>query len=104
VQKVGSAPRPLNQQAFAVPEKLGALVAAVNQALDTTYPAAVNKLRLYLGKPKMQAALLKPIRSNISEAHAHIEAVLRESYTAEGAARVPLRSGPELQALLDAAG
>ena len=100
MQKSGQPNRPIGQYAFAAPPRLAAVVAAVNDALAAAYPAAVAKLRLYLTKPRTQDALLRPIRTNIADAHGHVRALLQEHYSAEDAARVPLRSAEELEALL----
>lgn len=103
VQKAGEPKRRIGQYAFAAPARVAAVVTAVNSALDTTYPAAVDKLRLYLTKPRTQDALLRPIRSNIADAHGHVRALLREHYSEDEAAGVPLRGEEELEGLLGGA-
>ena len=103
MQKAGKEPPQLNQQAFAAPPRVAAATAAVNDALASTYPAAVAKIQLYITKPKARCALLRPIRSNIAEALSHVAALLQEHYTEAEAASVPLLVGDALTARLDAA-
>lgn len=93
---------PISAQAFASVDKVVSVVSAVNGALEGAYPAAVHKLQLYLTKPKTQQALLKPIKTNVMEAHSHFRTLLQQHYTAEQAETVPLRSVEEVQTLLDA--
>jgi hypothetical protein len=61
---------------------------------------AIQRLRLYLAKPRTRAALLKPIKSNIVEAHRQIRVVLHEQYSPEEAATVPLHKCEELETIL----
>jgi len=75
-------------------------VAQVTRALDESYPLAVAKMRLYLDKPKTRAVLLKPVRSNITEAHGQVAALLR-GYDAAAVERIGLMSADALNERLD---
>lgn len=92
--------KPVSEHAFASPEKLAAIVGAVNKALETSYPMAIAKMRLYLEKPKTQNVLLKPITNNIVEAHGQIAQLLAASYDADAVATVGLKTSQELDAVL----
>jgi conserved oligomeric Golgi complex subunit 3 len=100
LQKAGQASRPISHLAFGSPQKLAAVVAAVNGAMEQTYPMVIQKLCLYLAKPRTRAALLKPIRSNIEEAHSQIRGLLQEQYSSADAARAPLHTPEELETIL----
>jgi hypothetical protein len=100
MQKSGQASRPISRLAFGSPAKLAAVVSAVNEALERSYPMAIQKLRLYLAKPRTRTALLKPIKSNIVEAHRQIRVVLQGQYSSEEAAAVPLHKPEELEKIL----
>lgn len=73
---------------------------AVNESLRTRFPQAVEKVQLYITKPKTRASLMKPVVSNITEAHDQIRSLLHQIYTAEEAAAVPLMGKDELAQLL----
>ena len=93
-------PTPL--QAFAAPERVAELVGRVRQALATSLPAAVAKMRLYLTSPATHAILFKPIKSNVAEAHGQLAALLQDGqYSDEERAAIGLTPAPELAALLD---
>lgn len=53
------------------------MVSRVNAALSGPLPLAVAKLRLYLPNPATHAILLKPVKSNIAEAHGQIAKLLQ---------------------------
>ncbi len=53
------------------------MVSRVNAALSGPLPVAVAKLRLYLPNPATNAILLKPVKSNIAEAHGQIAKLLQ---------------------------
>ncbi|GLC45161.1 hypothetical protein PLESTB_000428800 [Pleodorina starrii] len=97
----GQASKPLREQAFASPAKLVEMVGRVNAALSGPLPAAVSKMRLYLPNPATHAILLKPVKSNIAEAHGQIAKLLQTDYTPEEAAEVPLHNPQQLAAVLD---
>ena len=59
-------------QAFAAPERVAELVGRVREALGGALPAAAAKMRLYLPSPATRAILLKPIKSNVAEAHGQV--------------------------------
>jgi hypothetical protein len=73
-----SLPTP-TQQAFASPAKLAELVGRVNAALGPggALSAAVSRMRLYLPTPATAAILLKPVKSNIAEAHGQVARLLQ---------------------------
>ncbi|GFR40890.1 hypothetical protein Agub_g1542 [Astrephomene gubernaculifera] len=100
-QSGGQASKPLREQAFASPAKLAEVVGRVNAALEGPLPAAVAKMRLYLPNPATHAILLKPVKSNIAEAHGQIAKLLQTDYTSEEAAEVPLHNPQQLAAVLD---
>ncbi|PNW85826.1 hypothetical protein CHLRE_03g203750v5 [Chlamydomonas reinhardtii] len=98
------ATKPMREQAFASTAKLGEMVGRVNAAMAAGGPlaAAVSKMRLYLPNPATHAILLKPVKSNIAEAHGQIAKLLQTDYTPEEAAEVPLHNPQQLQAVLEA--
>lgn len=65
---------------------------------------AVTKMRLYLANPATHAILLKPVKSNIAEAHGQIASLLQTEYSPEEIATIPLHQPPALAAILDALG
>jgi hypothetical protein len=91
----------LSKLAFASPSKITALVEAVNEALKHRFPQAMQQVHLYITKPKTRASLMKPVISNITEAHDQIRNLLHQIYTAEEAAAVPLMGKEELLQLLN---
>ncbi|PSC70334.1 conserved oligomeric Golgi complex subunit 3 [Micractinium conductrix] len=92
----------LREQAFAAPERVAELVGRVREALGGALPAAAAKMRLYLPSPATRAILLKPIKSNVAEAHGQIAALVEGEYTADEAAAIGLTPPAELAAALDA--
>lgn len=100
MQKSKATLKAINEQAFAAPEKVAAAVEAVNAALAGGLDDIVQKIQLYLTKPKTQAALQKPIKGNVVEAHRHLRSLLQEHYTSEQAALVPLHSEEALETVL----
>ncbi|KAG2494830.1 hypothetical protein HYH03_007071 [Edaphochlamys debaryana] len=100
----GGAPaKPMREQAFASVPKLAEVVGRVNAALGPggPLPAAVGKMRLYLPNPATHAILLKPVKSNIAEAHGQVAKLLQSDYTPEEAAEVPLYNPQQLAAVLE---
>ncbi|GIL47849.1 hypothetical protein Vafri_4496 [Volvox africanus] len=97
----GQASKPLREQAFASPGKLAEMVGRVNAALAGPLPGAVAKMRLYLPNPSTHAILLKPVKSNIAEAHGQIAKLLQMEYSPDEAAEVPLYNPQQLATLLD---
>eukprot|EP00892_Ulva_mutabilis_P010098 jgi/Ulvmu1/7460/UM037_0003.1 len=90
----------LSKLAFAAAAKVAAIVAAVNESLQSKYSAAVQKMKLYVRSVKAREGLLKPIASNIIEAHEQVRKLLHEHYTADDAQTVSLKGKGELEALL----
>ena len=88
-------------QAFASPQRVGEMVGKVREALRSTLPAAVARLKLYVRSPTTHAVLLRPIKSNIVEAHSQVATLLASEYTAEEVQAIHLPDPPELAALLD---
>lgn len=78
------------------------MVTSVNQALKTTLPDAVAKMRLYLPKQSTHAILFKPIKSNIVEAHSQVTSIFGREYKSEEVAGIGLYSTKDLTELLDA--
>ena len=89
-------------QAFAKPERVAEIVSKVREALQTALPKAVKKMKLYLTNAGTHGILLRPIKSNIAEAHGQIASLLDSEYSEEQAQQVQLLPPPELSALLDA--
>ena len=94
--------QPLREHAFASPAKIAGILAQVNEAVETVLPAAAAKLKVYLPNPRTRAILFKPIKSNISEAHAQIAALLEREYTAEDREGLGLKGAGELRGVLEA--
>ena len=90
----------LSKLAFASIAKVEAIVAAVNESLQSRYTAAVQKMQLYVFSQKAREGLLKPIASNVIEAHEQVRKLLHEYYTAEDAQKVAIKSKADLEALL----
>ena len=89
-------------QAFAAPERVAEMVARVRAALKGALPMAVARLKLYLNNPATHVILLRPIKSNIAEAHAQIATLLAAEYTSDEVAAIDLPAPPELAGILDA--
>jgi hypothetical protein len=100
MQKQGLVSKAISQHAFGAPQKVKDIVEAANTALDGKYSGLVAKMKLYLTKRTTRDVLLKPITSNIIEAHEQVAALLREHYAANDAGAVPLRSSTQLRDLL----
>lgn len=90
----------LSKLAFASVTKVEGIVAAVNEALQSKYVTAVQSMQLYVRNKKAQEGLLKPIASNIIEAHEQVRKLLHEYYTAEDAQKVAMKSKAELEGIL----
>ena len=88
-------------QAFASPERVAEMVAKVRAALQSSLPSSVARLKLYVRNPTTHAVLLRPIKSNIVEAHSQIAQLLAAEYQPEEAAAANLPSSAELASLLD---
>ena len=73
----------------------------VREALAGPLPAAGAAMRAYLPSPPTRAALLKPIKSNVAEAHGQVAALLEAEYTPEEVAAIGLTPPDALVALLD---
>ena len=91
----------VHAQAFAAPERVAEMVARVRSALKGALPAAVARLKLYLNNPATHVILLRPIKSNIAEAHAQIATLLAAEYTSQEIAAIDLPAPPELAEILD---
>lgn len=100
MQAVGPSRKALSKLAFASPAKITSLVETVNDSLKNRFPEAAAKVQLYITKPKTRASLMKPVVSNIIEAHDQIRTLLHQIYTAEEAAAVPLLGKDELAQML----
>eukprot|EP01026_Neomeris_dumetosa_P073437 TRINITY_DN7553_c0_g1_i7.p1 TRINITY_DN7553_c0_g1~~TRINITY_DN7553_c0_g1_i7.p1 ORF type:complete len:357 (-),score=56.46 TRINITY_DN7553_c0_g1_i7:300-1370(-) len=91
----------LKQHAFADPERVREMVDNVNEALLNKLPLAVAKMKLYLTSSSAINVLMKPIKSNIAEAHGQIAQLLQSEYTVEEVAGVQLMDPQKLQQTLD---
>eukprot|EP01025_Chloroclados_australasicus_P038138 TRINITY_DN3909_c1_g1_i1.p1 TRINITY_DN3909_c1_g1~~TRINITY_DN3909_c1_g1_i1.p1 ORF type:complete len:612 (-),score=69.55 TRINITY_DN3909_c1_g1_i1:390-2225(-) len=101
VANAGGQRMPLKQHAFADPERVREMVDSVNEALSNRLPVAVSKMKLYLTSPSAINVLMKPIKSNIAEAHGQIAQLLQLEYTPEEVADVKLTPPQQLQQILD---
>lgn len=90
----------LSKLAFASVGKVEGILTAVNELLQGKYAQAVQSMQLYVQSPKAREGLLKPIASNIIEAHEQVRKLLHEHYTAEDAQKVSMKSKAELEAVL----
>jgi hypothetical protein len=93
--------KPLREHAFAAPERIIEVAAAVNASLQGPLPEAAAALKAYLPAEQTRAALFKPIRSNVVEAHTQLSGLLQGEYSAEEVAAAALPSEQQLEALLD---
>ncbi|CAG9467282.1 unnamed protein product [Pedinophyceae sp. YPF-701] len=97
-----AADAPLREMAFASVDRIVEIVTRVNEAMENALPQAVQRMSLYLGRTsEARQALLRPIWSNVAEAHGQIAALLEAEYTPEEVAAVPLKSPDDLQRLLE---
>lgn len=92
----------ISKLAFASTAKITNVVAVVNEALNTKYPLVAQKVNLYITKPKTRTSLMKPVISNILEAHEQVRTILNQIYTEAEAAAVPLQSKEDLEKALSA--
>ncbi|GMH44082.1 hypothetical protein BSKO_12016 [Bryopsis sp. KO-2023] len=94
VQTAGT--RPLRELAFASVERVTETVKFVNDSLKSTLPETVAKMKLYLPNQSTHAILFKPIKSNISEAHAQVASIFQREYEKEEVANVGLLAPRDL--------
>lgn len=73
---------PCTAQAFAAPDRVAELVGRVREALQGALPEAVARMRLYLPNSATHAILLKPVKSNVAEAHGQVRGRLCEGWQA----------------------
>lgn len=93
--------RPLRHHAFASPERLAEIVDKVNDTLDASLPDIVQRMRRYLPQQGTFHTLYKPIKANILDAHAQVDAIVESEYSDTDVQRIKLRSKDELISLLD---
>ncbi len=93
--------KPLREHAFAAPERIIEVAAAVNASLQGPLPEAAATLKAYLPAEQTRAALFKPIRSNVVEAHTQLNGLLQGEYSAEEVAAAALPSEQQLEERLD---
>jgi conserved oligomeric Golgi complex subunit 3 len=93
--------KPLKEHAFASPERLSEVAAAVNAALTASVPNVISKIRLYITNPTTQSILVKPIVSNIGEAHGQIASLLSGEYTEEEAGKIGFMDADKLKGTLN---
>jgi len=93
--------KPLRENAFAAPERIIEVAAAVNASLNGPLPEAAAALKAYLPAEQTRAALFKPIRSNVVEAHNQLHGLLQGEYSAEEVAAAALPSKEQLETMLD---
>lgn len=94
--------RPLKEQAFATPDKVAELVQKVGAAIQEELPRVMAKMKLYLQNPSTRTILFKPIKTNIIEAHAQVQSLLKAEYSPEEIQSViNMVSIQDLQAQLD---
>lgn len=93
--------KPLKEHAFASPERLSQVAAAVNAALTASLPKVISKIRLYITNPTTQSVLVKPILSNIGEAHGQIASLLSGEYSEEEAGKIGFMDAEKLKETLN---
>ncbi|KAG7670776.1 hypothetical protein KSW81_004209 [Nannochloris sp. 'desiccata'] len=93
--------KPLREHAFAAPERIIEVAASVNASLNGPLPEAAAALKAYLPAEQTRAALFKPIRSNVVEAHTQLIGLLQGEYSAEEVAAAALPNEEQLEAMLD---
>nr|PNR40884.1 hypothetical protein PHYPA_018287 [Physcomitrium patens] len=79
--------KPLKEQAFATPDKLAEMIAAVEKVVKLHVPDIVSKMGLYLQNSSTRSILFRLIKSNILEAHGQVLALLYSDYTAAEASQ-----------------
>lgn len=93
--------KPLKEHAFASPDRLSEVAAAVNAALTASLPNVISKIRLYITNPTTQSILVKPIVSNIGEAHGQIASLLSGEYSEEEAGKIGFMDAKKLKETLN---
>ncbi|ONK65534.1 uncharacterized protein A4U43_C07F38090 [Asparagus officinalis] len=93
--------KPLKDQAFATPEKVAELIQKVTVAIQQDLPKVMTKMKLYLQNPSTRMILFKPIKTNIVEAHAQLQSLIKSDYSAEEMESMGMVSLQDLQAQLD---
>ncbi|XP_010537514.1 PREDICTED: conserved oligomeric Golgi complex subunit 3 isoform X2 [Tarenaya hassleriana] len=101
-QKVGSVmAKPIKEQAFATPDKVAEIVQKVNAAIQQELLLVLAKMKLYLQNPSTRTILFKPIKTNIVEAHAQVESLLKAEYSSKERSDIKMISIQDLQTQLD---
>lgn len=101
VSGAGPDAKPIREQAFAAPDRVAEVVAGVNAALEGPLQESITALKLYLPAEGTQAALLRPIKANVTEAHEQLAALIEAEYLPEQAAAIGLVSREKLATLLE---
>lgn len=91
----------IKDAAFASEEKLAAIAVKVNAAIADALPKAVYTMNLYLSSQSTRDSLLKPIKSNIAEAHAQIAAILDGDFPHGFSIKIGLLDPVRLAAAMD---
>lgn len=87
--------------AFASEDKLTAIAKQVNTALGEILPKAVYTMNLYLNSQSTREALIKPIKSNVAEAHAQIDAILDAEFPPGFSAKIGILDPARLAAAME---
>ncbi|PKA50592.1 hypothetical protein AXF42_Ash013807 [Apostasia shenzhenica] len=93
--------KPLRSQAFASPEKMTELIQKVSNALQQELPKVMAKMKLYLQNPSTRMILLKPIKTNIIEAHVQLQTLIKTEYLPDEVHGIGMLSSPDLQSQID---
>ena len=91
----------IKDAAFASEDKLTAIAKQVNTSLDEILPKAVYTMNLYLNSRSTREALLKPIKSNIAEAHAQIAAILDAEFPPGFSSKIGILDPARLAAAME---
>ena len=73
----------LSTSAFGSEKRVAEVICSVNSSLETSFIDMMNSLKIYIRGTETQALLLKPIFSNIVEAHVQFFNILLQVYPRE---------------------
>jgi len=73
----------LSTSAFGSEKRVAEIIRSVNSSLETSFIDTINSLKMYVRAKETQALLLKPIFSNIVEAHVQFFNILLQEYSRE---------------------
>lgn len=86
---------------FAHPDRLSAVWAELETAVEKFLPEIVTRLKIYIQKPASRAVLLRPVRANIAEAATELLSALQSRYSLDERGRAGI-DGASVTRLLEA--